>query len=115
MAFSEIELKRIERDIEAFMAKRRPPPHLRSQLDLSHRVVGQSVELFEIRPRWNAPQDLIEQSVAKTTFVKTKRLWKVYWMRADLRWHIYQPLPSVRSFEAFLTEVHQDPYHCFFG
>jgi hypothetical protein len=48
MAFSEIELKRIERDIEAFMAKRRPPPHLRSQLDLSHRVVGESVELFEI-------------------------------------------------------------------
>lgn len=115
MAFSEIELKRIERDIEAFMAKRRPLPHQRSQLDLSHRVVGQSVELFEIRPRWNAPQDLIEQSIAKTTFVKTQRLWKVYWMRADLRWHIYQPLPNVRSFEAFLREVHQDPYHCFFG
>ena len=26
MAFSEIELKRIARDIEAFMAKHRPPP-----------------------------------------------------------------------------------------
>lgn len=43
MAFSEIELKRIARDIEAFMAKHRPPPHLRSELDLAHRVVGQVV------------------------------------------------------------------------
>ncbi|EED36327.1 conserved hypothetical protein [Luminiphilus syltensis NOR5-1B] len=60
MAFSEIALKRIEKDVQAFMVKRRPAAPIRPQLDLEHRVTGKSVELFEIRPRWNAPDELLE-------------------------------------------------------
>jgi hypothetical protein len=48
MTFTALELKRCERDLEAFMARRRPPPHIRSQLDLGFRIEGQSVELDEI-------------------------------------------------------------------
>lgn len=31
----------------------------------------------------------MESPVAKATYVKTQNIWKVYWMRADLRWHAY--------------------------
>ena len=51
MAFSELERKRHERDIAKFMQRRRPPPEIRPKLDLGFRIEGQSVELFEIRPR----------------------------------------------------------------
>lgn len=97
------------------MEKRRPPISLRSKLDLGCRISGQSVELFEIRPRWNKPEQLFESAVAKTTYMRTQNVWKVYWMRADLKWHGYFPVPEVSSIEEFLDVVDRDEYACFWG
>ena len=69
MAMSEFEIKRCEKDIEKFMGKHRPPAHIRSQVDFGYRIDNQSVELFEIRPRWNNPQEKTETPVAKATFI----------------------------------------------
>jgi hypothetical protein len=49
-AFNDIERKRYEKTVGAFVEKRRPPLHIRPELDLGFRVAGQSVEIFEIRP-----------------------------------------------------------------
>jgi hypothetical protein len=51
----EVELARVRRAMDAFMQQRRPPLHIRSKVDLGFRVIGQSIEIFEIRPPW---QDL---------------------------------------------------------
>jgi hypothetical protein len=115
MALSEFEKKRIERALAVFLEKRRPPPHVRPELDIGFRVTGQSVELFEIRPRWDKPSEKMEKPIAKATYVKTAEIWKVYWMRADLKWHSYQPVPKVGSIEKFLELVHEDRHACFFG
>ncbi len=53
MKFSEIETKRVEKAMAAFLEKRRPLATIRSKLDLGYRISGQSVELFEIRPKWD--------------------------------------------------------------
>jgi uncharacterized membrane protein YsdA (DUF1294 family) len=50
MSLSEFELKKCEKAIAAFMSKRRPPPHIRQELDLGYRINGQSIEIFVIRP-----------------------------------------------------------------
>lgn len=97
------------------MEKRRPPPHIRSQLDLGYKITRQSVELFEIRPRWNDPQTILERPFAKATYVKTQRIWKIYWRRADLKWHSYQPVPEVKSIDEFFDVVDRDKHACFFG
>lgn len=115
MALCELDLKRIELDMAVFMVKRRPRPEIRSQVDLRYRVFNQSVVLFEVRPRWNDPHEIIEIPIAKATFVKTKGHWQIFWQRADLRWHRYDPLTHVRFFKDFLGEVDRDPYGCFFG
>lgn len=115
MAFNDIERKRAEKTVAAFVEKRRPPPHIRPQLDLGFRVQGQSVEIFEIRPAWRSPGETMESPVAKATFVKTQRAWKVYWRRADLKWHAYPPAPLVESLEEFLLLVDKDEHACFFG
>jgi hypothetical protein len=115
MAFSEIETKKIEKAIATFMEKHRPPAHVRSKLDLGYRISGHSVELFEIRPRYDKPEILLEIPFAKTTYVHTQKVWKVFWMRADLKWHRYEPIPEVGSIESFLEAVAQDKYSSFFG
>jgi len=115
MAFSELELKRCEKIMAQYLERRRPPAHLRDQLDLSCRITGQSVELFEIRPDWQDRTIKRESPVAKATYVQTKKLWKIFWMRQDLKWHGYQPKPEVKNLETFLNVVDGDKHGCFFG
>lgn len=115
MAFHELERERIEKALAAFLAKRRPPVHIRPQLDFGYRLSGQSVELVEIRPQWDNPGKIREHPFAKATYVKTQNVWKVFWQRADLKWHGYEPVPTVPSIEKFLAIVDADEYACFFG
>lgn len=116
MAFSEFERTRVTKLVRAFIERRRPPPHIRPQLDLDFRIVRQSVEIFEVRPRWRgAPGETMEHPVAKATYQRVRDEWRVYWQRADLKWHGYQPVPVVSSIEEFLRLVDEDAYAAFFG
>ncbi len=115
MALTEFQVKLIEQAVAGFMDRRRPPVHIRSEVDFGHRITGQSLELFEIRPQWDVPSEKIEGAIAKATYVKRTNTWKVYWQRADLKWHRYEPAPEVNSLEDFLDLVEEDEYACFFG
>lgn len=115
MPFSEFEIRKYEKVVGQFIKKRRPPPHIRSQVDLAFRVDGQSVEIFEVRPVWRKPEKKMEHPVAKATYVKTQRIWRIYWKRADLKWHCYEPNPEVGTIEDFIALVDKDEYACFFG
>ena len=115
MPISEFEVKRCERELEKFLAGKRPPVHIRNQLDFGYRIENQSVELFEIRPELRNPEQIMEIPFAKATFVKKEKLWKIYWQRQDLKWHSYTPVPSAQYFEEFLSVVSEDANACFFG
>ena len=115
MVFSEHESFRYEKSVKAFVERRRPPPHIRPELDLGYRLKNQSVVIFEVRPAFRQPGRIIEHSVAKATYVKTRKHWRVFWQRADLKWHRYDPLRTVRTIDEFIAEVDRDPYGCFFG
>ncbi len=115
MALSEIERRRFEKPVRAYIESRRPPPHIRPELDLGYRFVGQSIEVFEIRPAYNRPGETIEHGIAKATYVKSKDIWKIYWMRADLKWHAYEPLATVATIDDFVSAIDEDSYGCFFG
>ena len=112
---NDLERKRIENAVAAFVAKRRPPVHLRDQVDLSFRFDGRSVEIFEIRPRWDDPTERVEEAVAKARYLKSRDVWLIYWQRSDLKWHKYEPVPEVSTIDAFLRLVDEDEYACFFG
>lgn len=116
MALSEFEIKRCEKLMDEYIERNRPPVHIRSELDIGYRISGQSIEIFEIRPVWRGkPGELMEHSVAKTTFVRTQGIWKVYWQRADLKWHRYDPDAEVSNLEGFIAVVERDEYCCFYG
>jgi hypothetical protein len=115
MPLSELERKRCERDLQRFLERRRPPLHVRKDLDLGYRIEGQSVEIFEVRPDWRDKTVSRATPVAKATFVRAKNHWRVYWMRRDLKWHSYEPTSQVRSLEEFLSVVDHDEHCCFFG
>jgi hypothetical protein len=115
VAFSELELKRYHKTMQQYIDVRRPPPHIRNQLDLSYRIERQSVEVFAIRPAYKNLGSFIEEPVAKVTYVKRAKEWRVYWQRADLNWHRYEPKPCVRSLNEFISLIEEDEYCCFYG
>jgi len=115
MALSEFERKKVEVELGRFIESKRPPPEIRDQLDLGFRIENQSVLLFEIRPRWDKPGEKMESPVAKATYSKAQQVWKVYWKRADLKWHRYEPTPAVDQLGDFLALVDEDKHACFWG
>lgn len=115
MAISEFEIKRCERELEKFLAVRRPPAHVRHQLDFGYRIEDQSVVLYEIRANRRNPEEKMQIPFAKATYVKKQKLWKIFWQRQDLKWHSYTPKPTVSFFEEFLAIVNEDANACFFG
>lgn len=116
MPFNDLEIQKIKNAIQTeFMAKRRPPAEIRAEVDMGFRINNQSIELFEIRPNWQDNTQMMELDFAKITYVKTQKVWKLFWMRQDLKWHSYQPLAQAKQLETLLKEVAKDPNACFFG
>lgn len=101
--------------MENYIVRIRPPEHIRAKLDISYKIDNQSIILFEIRPKFQSPAEKIESEYAKATYVKSENKWKVYWMRGNLKWDLYDPKPKVKSLKEFLTLVDEDKYHCFKG
>lgn len=101
--------------LEEFLKRRRPPEDIRAKLDIGYKIDHLSIIIHEIRPDWKDPQIIRESPAAKATFVISKNQWKVYWMRADLKWHAYPPKPVVKSIQAFLKLVEEDTHACFWG
>ena len=115
MTFSAIEVARIEKTMAEYIDRIRPPTHLRDQLDFAYRLDNQSIEIFEIRPRWNKPKEKTELPIAKARYVKNQGIWKIYWHRADMKWHSYEPKAEVKTLGQFLAVIEKDEYGCFFG
>ena len=101
--------------MENFIERKRPPENMRHQLDLSYKIEDQSVIVFEIRPQFRSPDKKIEVNIGKATFVKSKNIWKIFWMRADMKWHSYDPQPTVKNLKEFLIILEEDRFGCFWG
>jgi hypothetical protein len=45
------------------------------------------VVIYEIRPFWRDSSKKIEGPIAKATYVRTANRWRIFWQRADMKWH----------------------------
>lgn len=115
MAVNTLQMVDIIEVMENFLDKARPPEHIRPQMDVSYNIEGQSVIIYEVRPRWDRPEQKAEHAVAKATYVKTTDCWKVYWMRGNLKWNPYGPKSTVQTLREFTEVVNKDSHGCFWG
>ncbi|MFQ3243276.1 MAG: hypothetical protein ACI9JZ_002987 [Lentimonas sp.] len=115
MPFTEFEDATVRAAMDAFIARRRPEPSLRAEVDLASRIEGLSVVIHEIRPSYADPSVMSEPMVAKATYVRSKNHWKVLWQGADLKWHGYEPQKTVKHIDGFIQLVDEDAHGCFWG
>ena len=113
MAFSEIELKRIDNTVGAIC--RRIPAHVRDQVRMIYEIEGHAISLYEERPGWKDPNQWTKYGIAKFRYFRSRREWKLYWMRQDMKWHEYDPgLSTASSLEALAKIVDEDTHGAFF-
>lgn len=106
----------VEVQFRSFVNAKRPKDEeVRKQLDFGYSWDGQTALLFEIRPQWNDPANILELPFAKLRFVKSSKIWKLHWMRGSGKWEAYGPNPESSNLQELLTEINNDAYGCFFG
>ena len=115
MAISEFEIKKAEREMNKFLAVHRPAPHVRAQFDIDYRIENQSVIIFELTPSFRDPTKKTETFVAKVTYVKSDKTWKLYCFKSDMKWHRYEPAPGANTLEGVLEIVGADELDWFFS
>ena len=115
MAFSDVERAENLASLKWFIDRHRPPEHLRDQVDLGYSIIGHVVELYEIRPEWKDETSTRHSTFARIRFFKSRGLWKLYWMRSDMKWYAYEPSEVHKSVRSALHVISADAYGCFFG
>lgn len=115
MAFSEHERAANHAALKWFLARRTPPEHIRAQLDYGYAIVGHTVDLQEIRPDWQDKSTTRQRAFARVRYVRAQDHWRLHWMRASLKWQLYEPAPIHESLQDALAVIHEDRYGCFFG
>lgn len=114
MSFSELELKRIEKEVGG-LCEKRSPLGLRDKISMGYRVKGHEVMLFARRPQWRNPKEWMEIDTVKLKYVRSSNEWRLYWQRANGKWVSYTPLPSSKDLRTLLQEIESDPLGCFAG
>lgn len=114
MAFSELELMIIERTVGA-LCRRMSLPQLADELRLVYEVDAHSVLIFEERSPWNGVGEWTRRGIAKFRYVRSRRLWTLYWMRQDLKWHLFESGLATPNLAALVAVVEDNRYGAFFG
>jgi len=114
MAFSELELELIDKEVGG-LCREMNRPEFKDELSIIYRVEKQDVFIFEKRPAYQRPSEYVETPAAKLKYIRTKNEWRLFWMRADLKWHGYTPKKKSVRLSGLVAEIKSDPYGCFWG
>lgn len=103
--------------VEAYVKSKRPPADIRHKLDFGFSYEKNTFEIFEIRPVWRSPDpnDYRKSSFVKFRYIKSRKIWKLYWMRASGKWELYEPFPESINVDQILDCIETDAYGCFYG
>ena len=102
-----------EETIQTFIEKIRPPQEIRDEFDIGYTFEKRVLEIFEIRANWRNESEKIHIPVVKVRFMKSKQIWKMYWMRANGKWESYKPLAEEIDLYKVLEEIDNDPWGAF--
>lgn len=73
-------------------------------MDIGFKISDQRIELVEIRLHWDKPSVYEQHPRAGTTFIKTQNIWKLFWLRVNMKWHSYTPA-LFTSIDEVLTTI----------
>ena len=114
VAFTELELRRIAKTVGELCRRMSPPQHA-DELRVVYDIDGHTVSIWEERPPWRGSGDWTRMGIAKFRYVRSRGTWTLYWMRDDLKWHVFGPVAPTRDLGTLVKVVDENRYGAFFG
>jgi Protein of unknown function (DUF3024) len=102
--------------LRAFCAER-VPAHVREQLRVECEEDPRAVTVVELSPPWREEDgpEWMRMPVARFRYVRSTRLWTLYWHRQTGRWERHPFLASNTRIGPLLEELERDPLCIFWG
>lgn len=115
MAFSDLELKRIDTTVGALCRRTSRPEHS-DELRFTYKIDGHAVTVWEERSPWDgSPGEWTRMGVARFRYFRSRDEWQLFWMRSDLKWHVFDEVAPTRNLVQLVKVVNENWYGCFFG
>jgi len=96
--------------------KKKVPLHALHQLNLSYKIRGNDITIFENRAPWRPEMtEWTSMPIAKIKYDGKNGFWKLYYADRNDRWHEYYELVPTKDIDKILSEIDKDPTRIFWG
>lgn len=105
----------VEKKIGAY-CKRRVPTYAADKVNLSYKIRGNSVTLFENRAPWHPDmKEWTSMAIAQIRYDNATGTWTLYCADRNDRWHEYWDMEPTKNLDEILKEIDKDPTGIFWG
>lgn len=105
----------VEKKVGDF-CKKKVPPHVLDKVNLSYKIRGNSVTIFENRAPWHPDmKEWTSMAIAKIKFDEKTAKWTLYCADRNNKWHEYYDIEPTKDIDKILTEIDEDPTGIFWG
>jgi hypothetical protein len=105
----------VEKKVGDF-CKKRVPAHVLDKLNLSNKIRGNNVTIFENRAPWHPDmKEWTSMAIAQLRYDEKTGKWTLYCADRNDRWHEYYDMEPTKDIGKILAEIDEDPTGIFFG
>lgn len=105
----------IEKKVDEF-CKKRVPPHVLDKVNLSYKIRGNSITIFENRAPWRPDmKEWTSMAIAQIRYDGKIGKWTLYCADRNDKWHEYYDIDSTKDIDKILIEIDEDPTGIFWG
>lgn len=105
----------VEKKVSEF-CKKRVPPHVLDKVNLSYKIRGNSVTMFENRAPWRPDmKEWSSMAIAQLRYDEKTGKWMLYCRDRNEKWFEYLDMEPTREIDKILTEIDKDPTGIFWG
>ena len=96
--------------------KRKVPAHVLDQVNVSYKIRGNTVTIFENRAPWRHEwKEWTSMPVAQIRYDNNTGKWTLYYADRNDKWHDYIGKNPTKNIDKILQEIDEDPTGIFWG
>lgn len=105
----------IEKKVGDF-CKKRVPAHVLDKINLSYKIRGNSVTIFENRAPWRPDwEEWTSMAIAQLRYDNNTGEWTLYCADRNDKWFEYLDMEPTKNIDEILIEIDEDPTGIFWG
>ncbi len=105
----------VEKKVDEF-CKKRVPAHVLDKVNLSYKLRGNSVTIFENRAPWHPDmKEWTSMPIAQIRYDDKTGKWTLYCADINDKWHEYYDIEPTKNIGEILAEIDEDPTGIFWG